>query len=34
MSPSQTHEGVKSVIGRLVETHCFEQGIKLSTYGS
>lgn len=33
-SPSQTHEGIKSVIGRLVEVYCFEQGIEFSTYGS
>jgi Uma2 family endonuclease len=34
MSPSQTHEGIKSVIGRLVEAYCVEQGIEFSTYGS
>ncbi len=34
MSPSQTHEGLKSVIGRLVEVYCVEQGIEFSTFGS
>ncbi|MEY6431545.1 Uma2 family endonuclease [Thioalkalicoccus limnaeus] len=34
MSPSQTHEGIKSVIGRLVETYCLERDIVFSTYGS
>lgn len=34
MSPSQTHEGIKSVIGRLVETFCLERDIIFSTYGS
>lgn len=27
MSPSQTHESIKSVIGRLVETYCLERDI-------
>jgi IS5 family transposase len=34
MSPSQTHESIKSVIGRLVETDCLERDIVFSTYGS
>jgi Uma2 family endonuclease len=34
MSPSQTHEGIKSVIGRLVEVYCLESDIPFSTYGS
>jgi Uma2 family endonuclease len=33
-SPSQTHEGIKSVIGALVETYCLESDIEFSTYGS
>ena len=34
MSPSQTHEGIKSVIGALVEAYCLERDIPFSTYGS
>lgn len=34
MSPSRSHEGIKSVIGRLVEVYCLENGIPFSTYGS
>ena len=34
MSPSQTHEGIKSMIGRLVEVYCLEHDIPFSTYGS
>jgi len=34
MSPSQTHEGIKSLIGRLVETPCLEADIPFNTYGS
>jgi Uma2 family endonuclease len=34
MSPSQTHEGIKSTIGCLVETYCLERDIPFSTYGS
>jgi len=34
MSPSQTHEGIKSVIGRLVEVYCLERDVPFSTYGS
>jgi Uma2 family endonuclease len=34
MSPSQTHEGIKSIIGALVEAYCLERGIEFSTFGS
>jgi Uma2 family endonuclease len=34
MSPSQTHESIKSLIGCLVETYCLERDIVFSTYGS
>jgi Uma2 family endonuclease len=34
MRPSQTHEGIKSLIGRLVETYCLEGDIPFNTYGS
>jgi len=34
MSPSQTHESVKSMIGCLVETWCLERGIPFLTVGS
>jgi Uma2 family endonuclease len=34
MSPSQTHEGIKSIIGCLVEVYCLERDIPFSTYGS
>jgi Uma2 family endonuclease len=34
MSPSQTHEGIKSVIGCLVEVYCLERDVPFSTYGS
>ncbi len=34
MSPSRSHEGVKSVIGRLVEAWCIERGIEITSYGS
>jgi len=34
MRPSQTHEGIKSIIGALVETYCLERNIEFSTYGS
>jgi Uma2 family endonuclease len=34
MSPSQTHEAIKSTIGSLVETYCLERDIPFSTYGS
>lgn len=34
MSPSRTHEGIKSLIGCLVETYCLEQGIRFRPLGS
>lgn len=34
MSPSRTHESVKSDIGRLVEVWCSERGVEFSAYGS
>jgi Uma2 family endonuclease len=34
MSPSQTHEAIKSMIGRLIEVYCLERDIPFSTYGS
>ncbi|TVQ85117.1 MAG: Uma2 family endonuclease [Chromatiaceae bacterium] len=34
MSPSLTHESIKSLIGCLVETYCLERDIAFSTYGS
>ena len=34
MSPSRSHESIKSVIGRLVEVYCLERGVEFSTYGS
>jgi Uma2 family endonuclease len=34
MSPSQSHEAIKSAIGRLVEVWCLERGIEFSPYGS
>jgi Uma2 family endonuclease len=34
MSPSRSHESIKSDIGRLVEVWCLEHGIEFSTYGS
>ncbi len=34
MSPSQDHERIKSLIGRLVEAYCFERGIEFTTVGS
>lgn len=34
MSPSKAHEAVKSVIGRLVEVWCLENGVEFSTLGS
>jgi len=33
MSPSRRHEGVKSMIGCLVEAWCFESGVDLTPYG-
>jgi Uma2 family endonuclease len=34
MSPSQSHEWIKSVIGRLVEVWCLERGVEFTTVGS
>ena len=34
MHPSQTHEGVKSMLGRLVEAWCIERGVDITPYGS
>jgi Uma2 family endonuclease len=34
MSPSRSHEAIKALIGRLVETFCIERDIEFSTYGS
>lgn len=34
MSPSRTHESIKSVIGCLVEVFCLESAVEFSTYGS
>lgn len=34
MSPSRTHESVKSMIGRLVEVWCLRNGIEFHTLGS
>lgn len=34
MTPSRQHEGVKSVIGCLVEVYCLVAGIEFQTYGS
>jgi Uma2 family endonuclease len=34
MSPSRSHESIKSDIGRLVEVWCLERGVEFSAYGS
>lgn len=34
MSPSQPHESLKSVIGRLVEVYCLARGIEFNIFGS
>jgi Uma2 family endonuclease len=34
MSPSRSHEAIKSTIGCLVETWCLERGVEFSTFGS
>lgn len=34
MSPSRTHEEIKSYLGCLVEAWCLERGIELTPYGS
>ena len=33
MSPSRTHEGLKSFIGCLIEAYCLERGVDFSPYG-
>jgi len=33
MSPSRSHEVIKSLIGRLVEAYCFENAIRFETLG-
>ncbi|MFC1642716.1 Uma2 family endonuclease [Myxococcota bacterium] len=34
MSPSLSHEVIKSMISRLVETWCLEKGVEITAYGS
>ena len=34
MTPSQSHESIKSMIGRLVEAWCLEKGVGITPYGS
>ncbi|NBC14398.1 MAG: Uma2 family endonuclease [Gammaproteobacteria bacterium] len=34
MSPSRTHESIKSALGRLVEVYCLEHGIRFRTLGA
>ena len=34
MSPSRSHETIKSIIGRLVEAWCLEHDVEFSAYGS
>jgi len=34
MSPSRTHETLKSLIGRLVEAYCLEAGIRFMPVGA
>ena len=34
MSPSRSHESIKSMIGRLFEVWCLHHGVEFSTYGS
>lgn len=34
MSPSRTHDQIKSYIGRLVEAWCLERGVEFTPYGS
>src|SRR5262245_8817677 len=33
MSPSRSHEMIKSMIGRLVEAWCMERGVGITPYG-
>jgi len=34
MSPSRSHESIKSLLGCLVEVYCLERGIEFSVYGA
>jgi Uma2 family endonuclease len=34
MTPSRSHEALKSLIGRLVEVWCLERGVEFNAYGS
>jgi Uma2 family endonuclease len=34
MSPSRSHEALKSLIGQLVEVFCLERGLEFNAYGS
>lgn len=34
MIPSRSHQGIKSMIGRLVEAWCLETGVDITPYGS
>src|SRR5688572_24469256 len=34
MSPSRDHEGIKSLVGRLVEVWCLERNIRFTSLGS
>ena len=34
MSPSRSHEAIKSLLGRLTETWCLEKGVEFNAYGS
>jgi Uma2 family endonuclease len=34
MSPSRSHEAIKSLIGQLVEAWCLEKGVEFNAYGS
>lgn len=34
MSPSRSHEGIKSLIGCLLETYCLERGVRFRPLGS
>ncbi len=34
MSPSRSHESIKSMIGRLVEAWCMDKGVDITPYGS
>jgi len=34
MTPSRSHESIKSMIGRLVEAWCMERGVDITPYGS